>query len=398
MQNNLNLYSPEYVNYNNSVKQNPFDYQFKNNNFNYNPVGTSLVDSNSFSPLKELMLKMENKNKLLNSKNSNLNFNNIKEDLYDEHSFDLKVDEEITNYLDEDIKEFAKANNIGINKNSNNTFTFKLNDDTSKWDNIVLHKFGGILTSIRKMQSGSIFTDYNSSSYVPPMVHDWMLNKNDGTFVANQIISSDPFGSKGIPVIETIESPDFFGSKIATKENKEKFEKETIHGYVPGRSINNTDKEKLESKKDTILNIYNYLRNNLGTNKEQTAAILGNIYAESGFNSKIEEDTTSNKKGIGILQFTGGRRDSLENYANDKGKDYRDMNTQLEYLVSEFNDPSLWSNGFNFNSFKNKKSNNTDDYTYILMSSFIRPHKSSSNIKLRMDVTNHLINNTLKNE
>ena len=132
MQNNLNLYSPEYINYNNSVKQNPFDYQFKNNNFNYNPGDTSLVYSNSLYPLKELMLKMENKNKLLNSKNSNLNFNNIKEGLYGEQSFDLKVDEEITNYLDEDIKEFAKANNIGINKNSDNTFTFKLNDDTSK--------------------------------------------------------------------------------------------------------------------------------------------------------------------------------------------------------------------------------------------------------------------------
>ena len=131
MQNNLNLYSPEYINYNNSVKQNPFDYQFKNNNFNYNPGDTSLVYSNSLYPLKELMLKMENKNKLLNSKNSNLNFNNIKEGFYGEQSFDLKVDGEITNYLDEDIKEFAKANNISINKNSDNTFTFKLNDDTS---------------------------------------------------------------------------------------------------------------------------------------------------------------------------------------------------------------------------------------------------------------------------
>ena len=398
MQNNLNLYSPEYINYNNSVKQNPFDYQFKNNNFNYNPGDTSLVYSNSFFPLKELMLKMENKNKLLNSKNSSLNFNNIKEGFYDEHSFDLEVGEEITNYLDEDIKEFAKANNIGINKNSDNTFTFKLNGDTSEWDKIVFHKFGGILSNIRKMQYGSLFTDYNSSRYVPPMVHDWMLNKNDGTYVSTKVINDDPFSAKGVPLIETIESPYFFGSKIATEENKEKFEKGTIHGYVPGRSINNTDKEKLESKKDTILSIYNYLKNNLGTNKEQTAAILGNIYAESGFDPKIEEDTTSSKKGIGILQFTGGRRDSLENYANDKGKDYKDMNIQLEYLISEFNDPSLWSNGFNFNSFKNRKTTNPSDYTYILMSSFIRPHKSTSNIKLRMDVTNYLLDNILKNE
>lgn len=397
MQNNLNLYSPDFINYNNSVKQNPFGYQFKNNNIDYTLGDTGLVNSNS--PLKELMLKMENKNKLLNPKNNSLNFSEIKEDLYDENSFDLNLNNgNIIDYLDDDIKAYAKNNNIGIYKNANNTFTFKLTGDVSGWDKIMIHKFGGILSSIRKMQSGSIFTDYNSSRYVPPMVHDWMLNKNDNTFVNTPIINNDPFSSKGIPVIETIESPNFFGSRIATPENKEKFEKETIHGYIPGRDINSKDKEKLEAKKDTILNIYNYLVNNLGTTKEQTAAILGNIYAESGFDPKIEEDTTSVKKGIGILQFTGDRRDSLVNYANEKGKSYKDMNTQLEYLVSEFNDSTLWSNGFNFNSFKNRKTTNPNDYTYILMSSFIRPHKSTSNIKLRMDVTNYLLDNILKNE
>ena len=171
MQNNLNLYSPDFINYNNSVKQNPFDYQFKNNNIDYTLGDTGLVNSNS--PLKELMLKMENKNKLLNPKNNSLNFSEIKEDLYDENSFDLNLNNgNIIDYLDDDIKEYAKNNNIGIYKNANNTFTFKLNGYVSEWDKIMIHKFGGILSSIRKMQSGSIFTDYNSSRYVPPMVHD----------------------------------------------------------------------------------------------------------------------------------------------------------------------------------------------------------------------------------
>lgn len=171
MQNNLNLYSPDFINYNNSVKQNPFGYQFKNNNIDYTLGDTGLVNSNS--PLKELMLKMENKNKLLNPKNNSLNFSEIKEDLYDENSFDLNLNNgNIIDYLDDDIKAYAKNNNIGIYKNANNTFTFKLTGDVSGWDKIMIHKFGGILSSIRKMQSGSIFTDYNSSRYVPPMVHD----------------------------------------------------------------------------------------------------------------------------------------------------------------------------------------------------------------------------------
>jgi hypothetical protein len=70
-----------------------------------------------------------------------------------------------------------------------------------------------------------------------------------------------------------------------------------------------------------------------GLTNEQTAGVMGNIQAESGFNPGIVEK--SGGGGFGIVQWTGGRRTALEAAAAKKGVPVSDLAFQLEYLYQE---------------------------------------------------------------
>jgi cell wall-associated NlpC family hydrolase len=69
-----------------------------------------------------------------------------------------------------------------------------------------------------------------------------------------------------------------------------------------------------------------------GVDKLHTAAIMGNISAESSFDPGIVE---SNGVGYGICQWSFGRRTSLELYALSAGKPSNDITMQLEFLWAE---------------------------------------------------------------
>lgn len=71
----------------------------------------------------------------------------------------------------------------------------------------------------------------------------------------------------------------------------------------------------------------------LGYDDEHVAAVMGNIHWESGgFSSMTVE---SNGVGIGLIQWSFGRRTSLEAYAASKGLDWKDEDTQVEFLIAE---------------------------------------------------------------
>lgn len=80
--------------------------------------------------------------------------------------------------------------------------------------------------------------------------------------------------------------------------------------------------------------VWNFLTGK-GLSDEQTAGVMGNIQAESGFNPSIEE--RSNSVGFGIVQWSYGRRSTLEAAATAAGKDVSDLAFQLEYLYAELN-------------------------------------------------------------
>lgn len=82
--------------------------------------------------------------------------------------------------------------------------------------------------------------------------------------------------------------------------------------------------------------VWNFLRSK-GLSEICTAAAMGNIQAESGFDPGVEEHGSG--IGFGLAQWSFGRRTQVEQYAADKGKPASDINTQLDFLWMEM-DPN----------------------------------------------------------
>lgn len=83
--------------------------------------------------------------------------------------------------------------------------------------------------------------------------------------------------------------------------------------------------------------IWNFLKYK-GLSDAAIAGVLGNIQAESGFNPSVQE--YSNGEGYGLIQWSFGRRDALEDAALEQGVDVSDLQFQLEYLWNEALDPN----------------------------------------------------------
>lgn len=92
----------------------------------------------------------------------------------------------------------------------------------------------------------------------------------------------------------------------------------------------------------TTKEIYDYLvKTPLTTNSNkpltavQASGVMGNMYAESGFNPAAIEDTAREDKGHGLVQWTFERWTNLEAFAAQKGTPWDNLTTQLEFLKSE---------------------------------------------------------------
>ena len=72
-----------------------------------------------------------------------------------------------------------------------------------------------------------------------------------------------------------------------------------------------------------------------GFSEIAVAGLMGNIHQESGgFNPAIVENGGSGE-GIGLIQWSYGRRTQLENYAIAMGKHWTDVDVQLDFLLME---------------------------------------------------------------
>lgn len=84
---------------------------------------------------------------------------------------------------------------------------------------------------------------------------------------------------------------------------------------------------------DTVqYKVWNGLRA-AGYSEAATAAAMGNIEHESGFDTSAIEKGSG--KGFGLVQWTGGRRTAYEKYAKSLGKPVSDVATQINYLLQE---------------------------------------------------------------
>ncbi|HEY8886525.1 MAG TPA: phage tail tip lysozyme [Candidatus Microsaccharimonas sp.] len=90
---------------------------------------------------------------------------------------------------------------------------------------------------------------------------------------------------------------------------------------------------KLDQNDPKLKQIFTLLVQSGQFNAVQAAAVMGNMYAESGFNSDAKEP---NGIGYGLVQWSFGRRTNLENQAKQKGVPVSDVAFQISFLVGEY--------------------------------------------------------------
>jgi len=101
-----------------------------------------------------------------------------------------------------------------------------------------------------------------------------------------------------------------------------------------------------------------------GLSKEQSAAIAGNLFAESSFRSGVLGDTGQS---YGLAQWNGKRLDSLKRFSAEKRKSLDDVDLQLEFIWKELN--TTERNAFN----KLIKSSNVKEATKLFSDHYERP-------------------------
>lgn len=85
-----------------------------------------------------------------------------------------------------------------------------------------------------------------------------------------------------------------------------------------------------QTKKDYAYQFYL----NKGLSSKDAAAIVGNLYVESGLNTTVK-GTADDKGSVGIAQWHSERKRGLYNFARSQGKDWGDLDTQLNYVLKE---------------------------------------------------------------
>lgn len=98
-----------------------------------------------------------------------------------------------------------------------------------------------------------------------------------------------------------------------------------------------------------------------GLSDVATAAVMGNIQNESGFDpAKIEGGSGI---GFGLCQWSYGRRTQIEKYAASKGTSASDIQTQIEFLLAELT-PGGGANGCADYQISSKSSTKYDGKSY----------------------------------
>lgn len=83
---------------------------------------------------------------------------------------------------------------------------------------------------------------------------------------------------------------------------------------------------------------YLYLVKKYNLTPIQASGIIGNLEAESNFNTTIKGEA-DDKGSVGIAQWHSERKTGLYNFASKNNKNWSDLDTQLDYLMYELNSP-----------------------------------------------------------
>ena len=173
-------------------------------------------------------------------------------------------------------------------------------------------------------------------------------------------------------------SSDIDTTKEEIKQDDESTEEMVVEVQEQQEEINEQVKVSRSSteKRSNENIIWDYLVG-AGYSKVQVAGIIGNMYQESGLNPASKE---ANGIGLGLVQWSFGRRNQLETFAKSKGKAATDLYVQLEFLVKELKSGKQLS-GTYAEQFNNPYS--VDQATEAFCWGFERPHKAHANMANR---------------
>lgn len=82
--------------------------------------------------------------------------------------------------------------------------------------------------------------------------------------------------------------------------------------------------------------VYDFLYNELHLTDKQAWAVMANIDWESGFDPTKEQSPGSSTLGIGLMQWSDDRRQTLEQFAADRHTSWQDLQTQLAFMKLEY--------------------------------------------------------------
>lgn len=89
--------------------------------------------------------------------------------------------------------------------------------------------------------------------------------------------------------------------------------------------------QEVQGMNETESQVASFFREK-GLDDLQIAAIMGNMYAESGMKPGSQEGGGTNANGIGLCQWTNSRHTNLVNYANSIGKSWTEVQVQLDFF------------------------------------------------------------------
>jgi hypothetical protein len=119
-------------------------------------------------------------------------------------------------------------------------------------------------------------------------------------------------------------------------------------GTILGKGIDSGKSQYVDNSVQR--QVYDLLYYKMGLTDKQAWAVMANIDWESGFDPTKEQSPGSSTLGIGLMQWSDDRRQALEQFAADRHTSWQDLQTQLEFMMYEYNgsESEAWQRFKNF--------------------------------------------------
>ena len=136
----------------------------------------------------------------------------------------------------------------------------------------------------------------------------------------------------GIPIARDVNNPVVQESPVSESFEIKPPEAQILSNTSVSTPIQNKDYKKDYNKGNTL-----YIMNRLidkGFSPHAAAGIAGNLIIESGMNPSIYNKYDVNGVSGGIAQWHKGNFIKLQNYAKSRNKSWKDLDTQIDFLIS----------------------------------------------------------------